>query len=187
MLAADNIDDWELDWNDAPVTVDNRKEYVDHLLLNLVPRSDLSRMRILRENFSYVIPMETIKGFTRAQDLQGMVAGVALVDIDDMRRNISVRGLSDTVVDWFFEILESWDNDTRLKLIRFATGRSRLPFGGFAALNPQMRLEGVSTRNSLPSAYTCFNKLVLSNYDSKQILLDKLQFALSSGMTMDIV
>ena len=187
LLETDNINDMGLEWNDAPVTVDNRKEYVEHLLLNLVPQSDISRLRILKTHFLEVIPMEVIEGLVRAQDLQGIVAGVALVDIDDMRRNIGIRGLSDTVVEWFFEILEIWDNDMRLKLIRFATSRTRLPFGGFAGLNPRMSLQRVFTLNSLPTAHTCFNQLVLSNYDSKEILFDKLQLALSSDLTMDNV
>jgi len=38
------------------------------------------------------------------------------------------------VIEWFWSVVERYDNARRLRLLQFVTGTSSIPFEGFAAL-----------------------------------------------------
>ena len=38
------------------------------------------------------------------------------------------------VIEWFWNVVERYDNTRRLRLLQFVTGTSSIPFEGFAAL-----------------------------------------------------
>ena len=38
------------------------------------------------------------------------------------------------VIEWFWAVVERYDNMRRLRLLQFVTGTSSIPFEGFAAL-----------------------------------------------------
>lgn len=73
----------------------------------------------------------------------------------------------------------------RAKVLQFTTGLSRLPGGGFAALNPVFKVHVISGRaqGSLPTAHTCFNTLELAGYDSKDKLHRALGISITEGLT----
>ena len=39
-----------------------------------------------------------------------------------------------TVIGWFWEVVEKYSNEEKLKLLQFVTGTSSIPFEGFRAL-----------------------------------------------------
>lgn len=67
-------------------------------------------------------------------------------------------------------------------LIQFVTGAGRLPLGGAGALEPPLTLVASSApMDSLPTAHTCFNRLVLPTYSSFSKLHWALGLAISEG------
>ena len=57
----------------------------------------------------------------------------AQIDIADWRAHHQ-SDCSDQINEWFWRLVDELDNEQRAKLLQFATGTSRLPFGGFAEL-----------------------------------------------------
>lgn len=66
---------------------------------------------------------------------------------------------------------------------RFCTGCSRLPSGGFAAIQPKFTITRVSyiQERSLPTAATCFHLLKLPDYPNRQLLNKNLHTAIVYG------
>uniref|UniRef100_A0A7S3JVZ5 HECT-type E3 ubiquitin transferase n=1 Tax=Aureoumbra lagunensis TaxID=44058 RepID=A0A7S3JVZ5_9STRA len=136
-----------------------------------------------------------------AHELELLVCGSRSVDIDDWARNTDYtgdyrrRGAKHPVIVWFWTVLRSWDHHQRSKFLQFCTGSNRVPCHGFAALQ---RNDGKYQKFSIqslprseirfPRAHTCFNRLDLPIYGSKQELQTGLEVILSmdtTGFTMD--
>ena len=72
----------------------------------------------------------------------------------------------------------------RARLLQFVTGSSRTPIGGFSALigsNGAVQpfsLERYGLPTMLPRSHTCFNRLDLPPYRSRQELEEKLTIAI---------
>ncbi|VVC89078.1 unnamed protein product, partial [Leptidea sinapis] len=87
------------------------------------------------------------------------------------------RGLADVIV-------EEFDGEMRSRLLQFVTGSRRVPLAGFRALQGStgaaaprlftLHLVADASPDSLPKAHTCFNRLDLPPYPSKEKLRDKL-------------
>merc|ERR1712187_608730 len=89
---------------------------------------------------------------------------------------------SSEVFEWFWELIEEMNSEERSKVLHFATGSSRLPSGGFAELDPKFEMHIIpGTPDHLPIAHTCFNRIDLYTYISKEQLNEKLQSALEAG------
>jgi hypothetical protein len=63
-------------------------------------------------------------------DLELAVAGEPEVDVNKLKAEASVN-LRGSRKDWFWQCVEEMTSQQRSKLLRFATGRSRLPVGKF--------------------------------------------------------
>ena len=94
---------------------------------------------------------------------------------------------------WFWRAVEAMDQRTRARLLQFATGTSRLPVGGFAALQGvdstvrPFELHGCGTRGrcdgAFPRAHTCFNRLDLPMYSDRATMERMLAALLASDVT----
>jgi hypothetical protein len=88
-------------------------------------------------------------------------------------------------VKWFWEVVEKeFDQEMRARLLHFSTGTSSVPLRGFAYLQgmdssiKKFTILGVDTNMFLfPRSHTCFNRIDLPNYESKEDLYEKLKIA----------
>ena len=82
-------------------------------------------------------------------------------------------------------------NEQRLRLLQFVTGTSSIPYEGFKALrgaNGSRRfcIAKSGTKNMLPRAQTCFNRLELPPYPSFDVLYEKLLLAVQETNTFGL-
>jgi len=61
----------------------------------------------------------------------------------------------------------------------FKTGSFKVPFGGFKNLT--IEIAKVDNKDKLPVAHTCTKSLDLPEYDSKEILKEKLTTSIQEG------
>ena len=87
---------------------------------------------------------------------------------------------------WFWEVVESFTDEERSKLLAFCTSCPRPPLLGFGALNPRLGVRFLPEPGMLPSASTCFNLLKVPIYRTKQELREKLLYAISSKAGFDL-
>lgn len=101
-----------------------------------------------------------------ARELELVIAGTAEIDINDWRQNTEYRGGyhdQHQVIIWFWNVIERFSNEQRLRLLQFVTGTSSIPIDGFANLRGstgprRFCIEKWGKPNSLPRAHTCFNR-----------------------------
>jgi ubiquitin-protein ligase E3 A len=80
------------------------------------------------------------------------------------------------------QVVFNVDDATKRQFLQFVTGSERVPVGGLATLQPPFLIAkngGQSER--LPTAHTCFNSLLLPEYDTKEWLRDRLLLALQNS------
>lgn len=110
----------------------------------------------LQKGFHELIPPHLLKDFDE-RELELLISGLGKVDVDDWRANTRLKNCSpDTdTIKWFWKVshspihycmypipytaqaVESYDDEKRARLLQFVTGSSRVPLGGFKALQGQ--------------------------------------------------
>ena len=170
----------------------NKELYVEgmirfKLLDELEPQRDA-----FVEGFFSIVSSERIAGFD-LEELNLMLTGRADFDVNEFAKATKFEGDLDAdcqLVQWFWEILEDMEMETRQSILRFATGCPTVPLDGFdpeftLVCNQEMSLD------ALPRAHTCFNKLVLPPYSLheqgkeqlKLKLFQALEYGLGFGLT----
>lgn len=94
-------------------------------------------------------------------------------------------------VIWFFEILETLDDNDYNNLLRFIHGSKTLPQGGLSSLAKSNILTISYYKNSneleLPTSATCFNKIYIPWYPSLEVMRKYLLTAIRNCYTFDKV
>ena len=79
------------------------------------------------------------------------------------------------------------DKQNQKLFLQYVTGSPKLPYGGFAKLNPLLTIakrltpEGQLADSYLPSVMTCQNYLKIPEYSSLEILCQRFDYALKEG------
>ncbi|KAL2088843.1 hypothetical protein ACEWY4_015742 [Coilia grayii] len=177
---------------DIIVTDRNKKEYI-HLVMQwrFVNRIQ-KQMTAFKEGFYELIPQDLIKIFDE-NELELLMCGLGDVDVNDWRENTKYKnGYSSNhpVILWFWKTVLLMDAEKRIRLLQFVTGTSRVPMNGFAELygsnGPQLfTIEQWGTRDKLPRAHTCFNRLDLPPYEAFEELREKLHIAIENAQGFD--
>ncbi|CAL8243247.1 unnamed protein product [Lota lota] len=177
---------------DIVVTNDNKKEYI-HLVMQwrFVNRIQ-TQMTAFKDGFYELIPQDLVKIFDE-NELELLMCGLGDVDVNDWRANTKYKNgycPSQPVIQWFWKTVLLMDAEKRIRLLQFVTGTSRVPMNGFAELygsnGPQLfTIEQWGTRDKLPRAHTCFNRLDLPPYESLEELREKLHIAIENAQGFD--
>lgn len=143
------------------------------------------------EGMSSVLPVELLAMFTGEQ-LRDIVCGNPDIDVELLRRVVEYEGYddSDRVVGFFWEVLREMTTSERKLFLQFVWARNRLPLKESDFDAPFKIQKDTKTVNGngdypLPSASTCFFSLSLPEYPEKEILKQKLLFAIENVTTME--
>ncbi|KAL0841369.1 hypothetical protein ABMA28_015068 [Loxostege sticticalis] len=171
-----------------PVTDANKREYVRLYVAHRFTRGAERQWLALQRGLTDIIPPQLLRPLS-PRDLQPLLAGRADLDPADWRRHTRLKHVTPDapIVAWFWEIVEEFDAEMRARLLQFVTGSRRVPLAGFRALQGStgaaaprlftLHLVADASPDSLPKAHTCFNRLDLPPYPTKERLHDKLKQA----------
>lgn len=167
------------------VTEANKKEYVDLLCQYKMTNAIRDQINYFVHGFEEIVPHELVSIFGPGE-LELLISGLPEIDIDDLAANTEYVGFSPSsqVVQWFWEVVRSLNQEDRARLLQFCTGTSKVPLDGFKALQgisgPQKFQihRAAHEQQRLISAHTCFNQLDLPEYSSKEALCEKLMLAI---------
>jgi ubiquitin-protein ligase E3 C len=155
--------------SNIPVTNQNRIQYiyaVAHYRLNV---QIAKQCRAFFRGLSTIIDIKWLRMFNQ-QELQIVLGGASVpIDLTDLRAHTVLAGFReyDATVQNFWHVLESFDNDMRMKFVKFVTSCSRPPLLGFKELVPRFCLRNAGVDDErLPTSSTCVNLLKLPNYSS---------------------
>lgn len=176
-----------------PVTEKNKKDYIERMIRWRLDRGVADQVQSLVRGFYEVLDPRLVSIFD-AREMELVLAGTAEIDVTDWRKNTEYRsGYHDQhdVIKWFWEAIDRFTNEQRLRLLQFVTGTSSIPFEGFASLRGstgprQFCIEKWGQPVSLPRAHTCFNRLDLPPYESAEVLYEKLLLAVEETSSFGI-
>ena len=126
----------------------------------------------------------------------------AVLDVPDWKRHTEylgqyqAKGENHQVIKWFWEVVEKrLDEEGRARLLQFVTGGCNVPAQGFKALQSndgnfrRFNIQSIRRHECIfPRAHTCFNKLDLPLYESKEELEGYLTLVINmeiTGFTID--
>jgi ubiquitin-protein ligase E3 C len=129
-------------------------------------------------------------------ELQTLLGGDASeIDVDDLRHNTLYGGVysigddgeeHDTIKD-FWEVMYRLDDQERRMVLKYVTSTPRGPLLGFGQLNPRFSIrDSGGDQSRLPSTSTCVNLLKLPIYKDRNLLKEKLLYAVKSGSGFDL-
>ncbi|XP_063378393.1 E3 ubiquitin-protein ligase HECW2 isoform X1 [Cydia fagiglandana] len=178
---------------DVPVTERNKKEYLERVVRWRVERGVAEQTEWLVRGFHEVVDPRLVGAFD-ARELELVIAGAPELDVADWRAHTEYRGGyhdAHPVIVWFWQAIDRFTNEQRLRLVQFVTGTSSIPYEGFSALRGstgprRFCIERWGRVESLPRAHTCFNRLDLPPYPTPQLLHEKLLLAVEETNTFGI-
>ncbi|ORX44255.1 HECT-domain-containing protein [Hesseltinella vesiculosa] len=168
---------------DIDVTEENKKEYVNLITEWRISKRVDEQFQAFKKGFNELIPQELINVFDE-RELELLIGGIAEIDVDDWKKHTDYRGYTeqDDVIQWFWDCVRSWDSEKKSRLLQFTTGTSRIPVNGFKDLQGsdgprRFTIEKSGEVSQLPKAHTCFNRIDMPPYRSKESLIAKLTLA----------
>lgn len=167
------------------VTEETKQEYVDLVAGHILTNSIRPQINSFLEGFGELVLQDLISIFND-KELELLISGLPEIDLDDLKANTEFTGYTaaSAVVQWFWEVVETFNKEDMARLLQFVTGTSKVPLEGFKMLQgisgPQRfqihKAYGAPER--LPTAHTCFNQLDLPEYSSKEQLQERLLLAI---------
>ncbi|CAB55856.1 HECT-type ubiquitin-protein ligase E3 Pub2 [Schizosaccharomyces pombe] len=162
----------------------NKMNYLKALTEHKLVTSTEEQFNALKGGLNELIPDSVLQIFNE-NELDTLLNGKRDIDVQDWKRFTDYRSYTETddIVIWFWELLSEWSPEKKAKLLQFATGTSRLPLSGFKDMHGsdgprKFTIEKVGHISQLPKAHTCFNRLDIPPYNSKEELEQKLTIAI---------
>lgn len=161
------------------VSIENREEYLQLVLANRMLHSIKPQVECFLKGIYEVIPPELLS-ILDYQELELLMCGIPEIDMYDWKRHTEYLGVYSErhkVIKWFWEFVEECDYEERARLLHFVTGCARVPAQGFKALVSndgrfrKFNVQSIRKKDCMwPRANTCFNKLQLPYYQTKDEL-----------------
>lgn len=166
---------------DIPVTDLNKTEYVDLMVQWRTEFGVKAQLDALMEGLASLIPLTAIRVFDLGE-LRMLMNGKPTIDVEELRAcTVFQGGYSEhsQVVLWLWQALREFTQETRGVFLKFMTGTNKVPLDGF---EPPLNLtKSDLDPHALPRTHTCFNQLVLPEYESYAVLVEKLMFAIQNA------
>ena len=122
-------------------TGENKQEYLDLLVKHRLVEAIRPQIEAFQRGLGVFLSDEILsilRCFTTVADMQQLMCGSAVIDVDDWERHTEYKGAYDEQQDqkkWFWEVVrQDFDTEQRAKLLAFVTGSACAPATGFANL-----------------------------------------------------
>ena len=115
------------------------------------------------------------------QELELLVCGLPHYDFQALQKAVKYEGYaSDSpTVQRFWAVLHSMTLEQKKNFLFFVTGCNRAPMGGLG--NLKMLIQRSADTGRLPTAHTCFNVLILPQYDDEATMKRSLLTAINNA------
>lgn len=175
------------------VNHDNVHEYVNWIYNTLFINPEITSISLsFKKGFDSVFPISKLSLFS-SSEIEQLLTSTYTQWSEEMLLATLVpdHGYTKESKPFLFLIkyLSELDKTNQQKFLKFSTGCTRLPLGGFSSLSPPLTVVKRVLSNYkenddnfyLPSVMTCQNYLKLPNYSSFEILKEKINIAINEG------
>ena len=166
------------------VTKENRHEYVELYSRWLLEDSVQRQFSAFARGFKRLCDGIALQLF-RPEELEKLICGSQDFDVAALQASTVYEDgftAQSPVVQNFWKVVFSFSEAAKKRLLFFATGSDRIPINGLGSLNPPFTINkngGHSER--LPTAHTCFNILLLPEYQDLETLRERLTKAIDNA------
>lgn len=178
----------------------NLEEYIALVVDASVKSGILPQMEAFRAGFNQIFPISTLQIFNE-EELSYMLCGLCEMWqpetlVEHLRFDHGYNAASPPI-KYLLEIMGEFNPEQQRAFLQFVTGAPQLPCGGLSALRPKLTIvrklpSGASGETSpgsyasfvdgdLPSVMTCANYLKLPPYSCKEVMLERLLYAIHEG------
>ncbi|XP_037135181.1 ubiquitin-protein ligase E3A-like [Syngnathus acus] len=164
-----------------PVTNENRKEFVAQYAEYMLNKSVEKQFKAFRRGFHMVTNESPLKYLFRPEEIELLICGSRNLDflaLEDTTEYDGGYNRDSRIIKEFWETLHSFGEEQKRLFLQFTTGTDRAPVGGLGKLKMIIAKNGPDT-DRLPTSHTCFNVLLLPEYNSKEKLRERLLKAIT--------
>jgi len=153
------------------INQENKKEYVDLYLDWKFNKSIQNFFNALYKGF-YRVADKSIFKIIDSKELELIICGKEDLNFEDLEKgSICSDGYTEEslTVKHFWEVIKDFDDNLKKKFLFFLSGCDRAPVKGLTNLRLIIGRQGPDS-DKLPTAHTCFNYLLLPDYQNKEKL-----------------
>ncbi|XP_037934277.1 ubiquitin-protein ligase E3A isoform X2 [Teleopsis dalmanni] len=173
--------DLRLGGSEIIVNQQNKQEFVDLYCDFLLNKSIEKQFKAFKKGFEMVTDESPLKLLFRPEEVEMLVCGSRKFDFNELEKSTEYEGgysKETQIIKDFWNIVHSMPEEAKRKLLEFTTGSDRVPVGGLSRLKLLITRNGPDT-DRLPTSHTCFNVLLLPEYNSKEKLEERLLKAIN--------
>ena len=146
------------------VTDTNKDEYASLLLHAYTHTTYGNAAQAMRQGLlDVLLKNQRLLRLFNPPEFSVVVGGIGEIDVHDWQTHTDVVGFASAdgsgrrVIEWFWTVVYRLTREEKALLLKFATGHSRLPVGGFGKLSPRFCLQQINYRASmsLPMVSVC--------------------------------
>ena len=173
----------------AAVTNNNREAYVSKYISFLTNRSISPQFSAFLKGFRTCISKKSLSILSPAT-LRSVIEGTHsnnLEPINWFSITTYEGGYSadHPVIRAFWRVVSSFSDTQRVQLLEFVTSNNRLPVNGWEGVEFVILRNGGGedgdADDRLPTAVTCYNRLLLPWYSEEEVLRERLEYAIGNA------
>ncbi|KAJ5619835.1 hypothetical protein N7510_003819 [Penicillium lagena] len=166
----------------ALVTNRNRHQFVKDYVFWLTDKSIRPQFEAFARGFNTCLDRSALSIFT-PEALKTVVEGIQEIDIQALENHSRYEGgfgPKHRVIRDFWSVVSQYPADKKAQLLEFVTASDRVPVNGISSIMFVIQKNGVGDLR-LPTSLTCFGRLLLPEYSSREALAEKLDKALENA------
>lgn len=149
------------------MTLENRGEFVRRYCQWLLTTGVQRQFEPFKKGVRRVCDSSLFNALDSAE-LELIACGEQDLDFSQLRKNTHYEGFSEDseYVASFWTVLLTFDSVQKKRFLSFVTGSDLAPVGGLQELQLVLQRNSGEPTERLPTAHTCFNLLLLPEYES---------------------
>ncbi|KAG2382979.1 hypothetical protein C9374_004946 [Naegleria lovaniensis] len=172
------------------LTYRNRKQYASLLYDFRLTREFVAQMNAIRKGLFNMLTNRYFSLFSW-NEIERNICGIPDVDVEKLKQHTIYEGytVQSKEVKYFWEILHSFSPEQRSLFLKFVWGRGRMPYNESEAFTNPMKIQKLDRPNPdsvLPLSHTCFFSIEIPPYSTKEIMKEKLLYAIVNCKAIDI-
>lgn len=160
------------------IDYENKNEYVE-LYLNWFFNDSIKEYYNSFEEGFYSVFDRKLSKILSPRELELIICGTKNLDFNELKKSVKYEGYNEDsiTIKYFWEILLELNEEEKKKFLFFVTGCDRAPIDGLGSL--PFAITRNANINELPSSHTCFNHLILPDYQNKENMKIKIHIAIN--------
>lgn len=174
---------------DIAVSLENREDYVQRYCDWIFSTGVAPQFKAFRSGFDKCISDTLFRQLFRPDELELIICGTEELDFEALEKTSQYQDgyTKDTaVVKWFWEVVHSLGPGDKKLFLQFCTGCDRAPVGGLGRI-PFIVSRAGPHGDSLPTVHTCFNHVLIPEYESKEKLEQCIRLAIQHSTGFGLI